>query len=314
MSTHSRPILVFGCKGQVGSQVCQLLLQKGYEIVTADREECDLSVPDAIHKIINSSNPQAIINAAAYTAVDRAESEPSVAETINAVAPTLMAEAAKEIGALFVHYSTDYVFDGNNNKPWLEEDSTRPLNVYGQTKLRGEKGILATGAAFLIFRTSWVYGAEGSNFLRTMLKLGRSKDEITVVSDQFGAPTWSHSLAALTVDVIGQFWTSTGEIEIEKAQEKAGIYHATCAGSTSWHDFACHIFDSARACGLPISVKSVIPISTAQYPCAATRPKYSVLSNAKLKRELGYKLPHWREALHLIMREVVESGSFPKDV
>ena len=297
-------VILVGYKGQVGTEMCELLTSGSYDFVAIDREECNLTQPGAVTGIIRNVKPAVIVNAAAYTAVDKAESESAIAAAINATAPSEMAIAARELGALFIHFSTDYVFNGEHSVPWIETDTPAPLSVYGQTKLDGEKGTLAAGAAAIIFRTSWVYGAHGANFLLTMLRLGETKEEISVVQDQVGAPTWSRSLADVTMHTIRKFTRDDGSIDIEAATSKAGIYHATCSGATSWYEFACAIFEEARRLKLPLKVAKVKPISAADYPTAAARPHYSVLCNEKLNRELGFTFPNWREALNQTMRQI----------
>jgi dTDP-4-dehydrorhamnose reductase len=297
-------VLLVGYIGQVGTEMRQLLIAGGYDFVAIDREECDLTVPGNVARFIHQVSPQVIVNAAAYTAVDRAETETAIASVINADAPTEMARAARELGALVIHYSTDYVFNGQHTVPWVETDSTDPLNAYGRTKLDGEKGVLAENALSFIFRTSWVYGSHGANFLLTMLRLGAAREELSVVHDQLGAPTWSRSLADVTMHTIRRFTRQDGTIDTDAALAKAGLYHTTCGGVTNWYEFARAIFDEARKVGLPLTVKEVKPIRGADYPSAAARPSYSVLSNEKLKRELEFSLPDWRDALVEVMKQV----------
>jgi dTDP-4-dehydrorhamnose reductase len=310
MNNRLPRVLLFGNRGQVGSEFSRLLLDGGYPFVGVDRDECDVSSSVAVRDLIRQTEPQVIVNASAYTAVDRAEAEPESAKAINATAPMIMAEEAKAHRALLIHYSTDYVFDGRKQSPWVEEDSPCPLNVYGVTKLAGEQGVLRSGGASFIFRTSWVFGTEGSNFVRTMLRLGSERQELSVVADQIGAPTWSRSLAQLALHTV-QSLTSDEGIDFEAAKSKAGLYHATCGGCTNWHEFAAAIFETAAELGMKLRVNSLVPIASAEYVAAAERPKYSVLSNEKLNRTLGYGLPHWREALGLVMRELVNTAVAP---
>ena len=297
-------ILVVGHKGQVGTEMCSQLTAGGYKFLGIDRDECDITQPGSVVAIIREMRPQVIVNAAAYTAVDKAESEATLAEAINATAPTEMAMEAKRLGALFLHYSTDYVFNGENTRPWLEDDVPAPLGVYGRTKLDGERGVAASGAAAFTFRTSWVFGTHGANFLLTMLKLGASREELGVIDDQIGAPTWSRSLADVTMHTIRRFTRIDGSIDLDHAQADSGLYHATSAGVTSWHGFAEAIFAEARKRGIPLAVRTVKKIKTADWPSAAQRPKYSVLSNAKLNNHLEFRLPDWRDALHGAMSEL----------
>jgi dTDP-4-dehydrorhamnose reductase len=268
-------------------------------VVAAGRESADLADPDQICDLVRRVRPAVILNAAAYTAVDRAESEPERAMAINALAPRILADEALRSDALLVHYSTDYVFDGQKSGPWTEEDAPAPLNVYGASKLAGEQAIRESGARHLIFRTSWVYGVHGSNFLLTMLRLGRQRGRISVVDDQSGAPTSSIELARVTRQIVdgalaGQF----GGPEVW-----AGLYHMTCAGSTSWCGFAQAIF--ARA-GKLLEDKSplVIPISSVDYPAPAARPRNSVLSNARLEARFGVRLVPWQTALNAVIEKL----------
>lgn len=290
-------ILVVGHKGQVGTEMCEQLKASGYSFVGIDREECDITKHGSVVTIIREVKPQVIVNAAAYTAVDKAEAEPEIAQLINATAPVEMAEEAKRMGSLFIHYSTDYVFDGENDRPWTEEDEPAPLGVYGRTKLDGEVGVHASGAAAYTFRTSWVYGVYGANFLLTMLKLGSTREELAVIGDQIGAPTWSRNLADVTMHTIRKFSTQSGAIDLDAAQATAGLYHATSGGQTSWHGFAEAIFAEARERGFEVKVKTVKKIRTEDWPSAAKRPKYSVLSNRKLQKTLGFTFPEWHEAM-----------------
>jgi dTDP-4-dehydrorhamnose reductase len=297
-------VLVVGHKGQVGTEMCAQLTGGGYTFVGIDREECDITKPGSVLAIIRDVKPQVIVNAAAYTAVDKAESEPALAEAINATAPTEMAVEAKRIGALFVHYSTDYVFNGENTRPWVEDDLPAPLGVYGRTKLDGERGVATSSAAAFTFRTSWVFGTHGANFLLTMLKLGASREELGVIDDQIGAPTWSRSLADVTMHTIRRFTNADGSIDLDRALADSGLYHATSAGVTSWHGFAEAIFREASERGIPLAVRTVKKIKTSDWPSAAQRPKYSVLSNAKLNQHLEFRFPEWRDALRSAMSEL----------
>lgn len=300
-------VVLFGARGQVGRETRSLLEHHGYPLTPVGRDKCDLSSLDSVRSLIFAESPQVIINAAAFTAVDRAESEPALAMALNADAPAVMAKAAREIGGLFIHFSSDYVFDGSGKTPRREEDPTGPLNVYGRSKLEGERAILAVGGASFVFRTSWVFASHGTNFVRTMLRLGESRKELAVVSDQSGAPTWAGSLAELSLHVVRMFSSQSGvEIAFDEAAELAGIYHATSSGSTTWHGFACAIFDEARARGFPLIVDQMRAISSDEYPVAAKRPLYSLLSNAKLNDNLGFTLPPWRESLIRVMNEIEE--------
>ena len=296
--SHSPRILIVGAAGQLGLALQGSFKGRGEE-VAAGRESADLADPDQICDLVRRVRPAVILNAAAYTAVDRAESEPERAMAINALAPRILADEALRSDALLVHYSTDYVFDGQKSGPWTEEDAPAPLNVYGASKLAGEQAIRESGARHLIFRTSWVYGVHGSNFLLTMLRLGRQRGRISVVDDQSGAPTSSIELARVTRQIVdgalaGQF----GGPEVW-----AGLYHMTCAGSTSWCGFAQAIF--ARA-GKLLEDKSplVIPISSVDYPAPAARPRNSVLSNARLEARFGVRLVPWQTALNAVIEKL----------
>jgi dTDP-4-dehydrorhamnose reductase len=289
-------ILLTGKNGQVGWELSRALAPLG-EVLAFDREELDLAVPDQIVSAVRSARPDVIVNAAAYTAVDRAESEPDAAHTINAVAAGVLAEEAKRAGALLVHYSTDYVFDGTKNTPYVEEDPPNPLNAYGRSKLAGEYSIRAVGAPHLILRTSWVYAARGKNFFITIVRLLREKNPLRIVSDQIGAPTSAGALADATAELLRRHDTSA-------LRKMSGTYHATAGGSTSWYGFATQIAHLERA-ALP-QMPSIAPIPSSEYPLPAPRPKNSRLSNEKLLRSFGVKLPPWEvclQACHAQLRQ-----------
>ena len=291
-------ILIVGNAGQVGVE-----LQRSFadfaDIVGVDRESVDLADSHQVSALVRRIEPGIILNAAAYTAVDRAESEPEVAYAVNAIAPRILAEEALRSNALLVHYSTDYIFDGAKLGPWTEQDTPAPLNVYGASKLAGEEAIVQTGGRFLIFRTSWVYGPHGSNFLLTMLRLARQRDSFSVVSDQIGSPTTSIELARVTHQIVsGVIANGFG------AQEDwASLYHMTCSGSTSWCGFAQAIFARAGEL-LDGKVPAVTPITSAEYPTPAKRPRNSVLSNAKLDACFGVRLASWEAALDEVLLQL----------
>ena len=291
-------ILIVGVAGQVGRELQRSFSETG-EILARGRDTVDLAQPEQVRAAVRGIAPDVILNAVAYTAVDRAESEPDIARAVNAVGPAVLAEEALRLGALLVHYSTDYVFDGSKTTPWLETDAPNPLNVYGATKLDGERAIQQVGGKYLIFRTSWVYGPHGKNFLFTMLRLGRERDRLNVVDDQIGAPTTSSELADATRDVV----TSVLNGESGTTADWAGLYHMSCGGSASWCGFARAIF--ARA-GVLLDGKrpEVNPISTSEYPTPAKRPPYSVLSNEKLKAQFGVELRSWESALDRTMKRL----------
>ena len=280
-------VLVTGAGGQVGAEVARELGAIA-DLVAHDRSTLDLARPDEIVARIREARPAVIVNAAAYTAVDHAETDEDLANTVNGVAPGIMAGEAKRLGALLVHFSTDYVFDGSATRPYVEDDPVNPLSAYGRTKLAGERAVAASGCAHVTLRTSWVYGPHGKNFMLTMLRLGATHPELRVVNDQRGAPTSSTQLARVVREIVGRG---------EGVREASGIYHASAAGETTWFEFAREIF-ALRARSDPAFVAPrVVPITTAEYPTPARRPAYSVLSNAKLAAGLGVRIPGWREGL-----------------
>ena len=278
----SRPtILLTGSAGQLGFELARSLAAHG-DVVACDRAALDLGDAAALVTGVRNVRPQLIVNAAAYTAVDRAESESERAHAINALAPGILAEEARRSGAFLVHFSTDYVFDGGADAPYTEDAPTAPLNVYGQSKLAGERAIAAVGAPSLILRTSWVYGLRGSNFLLTIRRLAAERKELRIVADQVGVPNWTRALAGATAELVGR--------GLPALAERAGLYHLSATGSTSWFDFARAIIgDAARP--------QVVPIATVDYPTPARRPAYGVLATAKLERTFGIRLSHWREML-----------------
>ncbi len=300
----STKILLIGKNGQVGWEL-QRTLQPLGEVMAVVREQIDVSDPDSIKKIIREVQPKIIVNAAAYTAVDKAESEPELAMKVNGVAPGIMAEEAKQLGALLVHYSTDYVFDGTKQGAYTEEDTPNPLSVYGKTKLAGEQAIQASGAAHLILRTSWVYGMRGKNFLLTILRLAQERPELKIVDDQIGAPTWSRMIAESTAQILARCFSPIAHHSLP-ITEFTGIYHLTAGGKTSWHGFAKAIlalphFNKGGQGGFPIP--KLTPIPTSEYPLPAPRPSNSVMSNEKLAHVFGIAVPQWDEALRLCMEE-----------
>jgi dTDP-4-dehydrorhamnose reductase len=278
-------ILVTGCHGQVGHALTQHLQGLG-EIHALGREQLDLARPETIQQVMQSLRPAMVINAAAYTAVDQAESEEALALRINAEAPGILAEEAKKIGASLIHYSTDYVFDGSKQGAWTEDDPVSPLSAYGRSKLAGELAIAATGVPHLILRTSWVYGLHGKNFLLTMLRLAQSRDSLSIVDDQIGAPTWSHTIAEATANIVRRFPRA------EQIAELSGIYHLCASGHTSWFGFAQAIFAHPAVHKRP----ALQAITTAQYPTPARRPANSVMNTEKFRQCFG-DLPSWQEAL-----------------
>jgi dTDP-4-dehydrorhamnose reductase len=295
MSNQPR-VLIVGNAGQVGVELQRSFAGFG-EIIGVDRESVDLADANQVRALVRRVEPAIILNAAAYTAVDRAESETELAMAINAEAPRIMAEEALRTNALLVHYSTDYVFDGAKQGPWTEKDTPDPLNAYGATKLDGEEAILQTGGRVLIFRTSWVYGPHGSNFLLTMLRLARQRDVLSIVGDQIGSPTTSIELARATHAIMSGILAG----KFGATEDWAGLYHMTCSGSTSWCGFAQAIFARAGKL-LDGKVPVVTPITSAEYPTAARRPLNSVLSNAKLEARFGVRLTSWKAALDTVIK------------
>jgi dTDP-4-dehydrorhamnose reductase len=287
-------ILLTGANGQVGWELRRTLSSLG-EVVALDSRAMNLAEPDAVRQKLREIAPTLIVNPAAYTAVDKAESEEELARAVNAIAPGVLAEEAVRLDALLVHYSTDYVFNGSGTTPWREDDAVGPLNVYGATKLEGERAIRASGCRHLIFRTSWVYGARGSNFLLTMRHLMRERPELKIVADQIGAPTWCRDLAEATAQVLSQIVTPASRFEDAAPW---GVYHMSNAGETSWHGFAEAIqaldeFDETCA------PAHLLPIPSSDYPTPAQRPLNSRLNNDKLEQVFGLRLQNWRDALAL---------------
>lgn len=285
-------ILLIGSNGQVGSELARLLPDSK----SLARPAIDLAKPETLRDPIRQYRPEVIINAAAYTAVDRAESEPELAETVNAIAPTVIAEEAQKLGAAVIHISTDYVFDGTKNTPYLETDPTHPLGVYGQTKLAGELGVSQSCDRHVILRTAWVYGIYGKgNFVKTMLRLGAERQQLKVVVDQVGSPTWAKQIA----DTIGQLLPL-----VKDADVPSGIYHFTNSGITSWYDFAIAIFEEAQQLDWELQVQEVLPITTAEYPTPAQRPAYSALACQKISSMLRVHPSHWRKELRQMLAQL----------
>ena len=306
-------ILLTGKDGQVGGELARLLPEIG-DTIAVGRHQLDLAHPDQIRRLIQDIRPQLIVNAAAYTPVDLAEKEEPIARSINTDAPGVMAEEAKKIGAALVHYSTDYVFDGAKTTPYEEIDPTNPLNVYGRTKLGGEDAIRHAAVPHLILRTQWVYGNRGKNFLLTILRLVAEREELQIVSDQFGAPTWSREIARATTRIVGELLRSNAGPE--PFERVSGTYHMTAAGHTTWHEFAVAILDGALRAqrgsslapgsGKPLLARRIVPIKTQDYPTPARRPAYSVLSNRRLAETFAFQLPDWRIQLDSVLAERLE--------
>ncbi len=297
-----RKVLLTGKNGQVGWELQRTLAPLG-EVIAADRRTMDLSDPDSIRGAIRGIKPDLIVNAAAYTAVDQAESEPEPAMAINGMAPGIMAEEAKRLGAAIVHFSTDYVFDGAKQGPYTEQDPPNPMGVYGKSKLAGEQAVQQAGAPHIIFRTSWVYGARGKNFLLTIRRLAKERNRLKIVDDQIGAPTWCRMIAEASAQILAQAFAPMTPDPLPIA-EVSGLYHLTCAGQTSWYGFAQAILARPQpAVSGPQAIPELLPIPTSEYPLPAKRPANSVLSNAKLRQTFGLALPEWDKALALCLGE-----------
>jgi len=287
-------ILLIGCRGQVGWELRRCLAPIG-DVVGVDFPEIDLARAESILRWTRQTEPQVIVNAAAYTAVDKAESESSLAMAVNGVAPGILAEEAKRLGAWMVHYSTDYVYDGAKNEPYVETDATRPLNAYGRSKLAGDQAVQAADGRYLIFRCCWIYGLRGTNFLLTIQRLAREREVLRVVADQIGCPTWSRMIAESTAQALVKTLGSTNP------ESFCGIYHLASSGDTSWHGFAKAIVDAMpageRKC------KQIEAIASVEYPVPAKRPAWSVLSCAKLEKTFGLRLPSWEEGLGMVLEQ-----------
>jgi dTDP-4-dehydrorhamnose reductase len=300
-------ILLLGKNGQVGWELQRSLAVLG-EVVALDRRGAgslcgDLSDLAGLAQTVRSVQPQVIVNAAAHTAVDKAESEAELARTLNALAPGVLAREAAQLGAWLVHYSTDYVFDGSGSTPWKETDAVAPLSVYGRTKLEGEQAIAASGCRHLILRTSWVYGARGGNFARTMLRLAAEREQLNVINDQIGAPTGADLLADVTAHALRHVLPPMRRNDLTPS----GIYHVAAAGETSWHGYARFVVQQARQAGrtLKAGPEQVLPISTADYPTPAKRPHNSRLNCKLFQNTFGLKLPHWENGVAGLLDEIL---------
>ncbi|MDI3382346.1 dTDP-4-dehydrorhamnose reductase [Xenophilus aerolatus] len=294
-------ILLFGKGGQVGWELQRSLAPLG-ELIALDFDSTDLhadfSRPDQLADTVDTVRPDVIVNAAAHTAVDKAEGEPELARTLNATAPGVVAAAAQRLGALMVHYSTDYVFDGSGSRPWTEGDPTGPLSVYGATKLEGEQAVQQHCPRHLIFRTSWVYAARGGNFAKTMLRLASEREKLTVIDDQHGAPTGAELLADVTAIAIRETLRDAG---------KAGLYHLVAGGETSWHGYARFVLEQARASGVDLKAgpDAVAPVPTTAFPTPARRPQNSRLDTTRLRDTFGVALPPWQTGVARMLREIL---------
>ncbi len=295
-------LLLLGKNGQVGWELQRSLAPLG-ELVALDFDSpgplmADFSQPEKLAATIRAVAPDIIVNAAAHTAVDKAESEPELARAINATGPAVLAREAAACGAWLVHYSTDYVFDGSGTKPWREDDAKGPLNIYGQTKLEGEVAIRASGCKHLIMRTSWVYAARGANFSKTMLKLAQERERLKVIDDQIGAPTGADLLADVTAHAVR---AALGNAAL------SGTYHAVAGGQTSWHGYACHVIDLARKSGMKVKVPAgaIDPVPSTAFPTAARRPANSRMDTTLLRHSFGLALPDWRVGVERMIAETL---------
>ncbi|MEN9903714.1 MAG: hypothetical protein RLZZ555_279 [Pseudomonadota bacterium] len=298
---HKPTILLLGAKGQVGWELQRSLAPLG-QVVALDRnstDHCgDLSDLEGLRATVRALRPVAIVNAAAHTAVDKAESEPELAQLINALAPQALAQAAAEVGAWLLHYSTDYVFDGSGTQPWREDDATGPLNTYGRSKLEGERLIAQACGRHLIFRTSWVYAARGGNFARTMLRLAADRERLTVIDDQCGAPTGAELIADVSAHALAQ---------VLRTGAGAGVYHLAAAGETSWHGYASHVIAAARRLKpeLALKVQAIDPVPTSAFPTPARRPHNSRMDTGRLQQVFGLNLPAWQQGVERMLAEIL---------
>ncbi len=287
-SSNAWKILLIGKEGQVGRELSSLLKPFG-ELTLFGKEDLDLTQADRIREQLRNVQPHVIVNAAAYTAVDQAEEEPDLALAINGTAPAILAEEAKKLGAALVQYSTDYVFDGEKQDPYTEEDSPNPMGVYGRTKLAGDEAIQSTGLPHLIFRTAWVYGLKGKNFLLTIQRLAKERDELKIVDDQIGSPTWCRTIAQATANVLTQILPQSSPGDLSRFEQASSLYNLVCDGQTSWFGFAQAILEASSSS----QDTKLIPIPTSEYPTPTKRPQNSVLSTKKLKSAFGIAPPAW---------------------
>lgn len=299
---HSSPtLLVTGSNGQVGFEVRRSMMPLG-RVVALDRAACDLSRPDELRRVVRELRPDVIINAAAYTAVDKAETDADAAYAINGTAAGVLADEARALGSLLVHYSTDYVFDGRKDAAYTETDAANPQSVYGKSKLAGEQAIAAAGCAALILRTCWVAGAHGSNFAKTMLKLGRERDSLRVIADQFGAPTSAALIADVTAQIVARHW-----LHGQRDAFSSGLYHLAAAGETTWHGYATEVlrYALARGVDLKVDLTGIEAIPAIAYPLPAPRPANSRLDTGKLRQTFDIHLPDWRQGMHHLLDQLL---------
>ncbi|UZN50261.1 dTDP-4-dehydrorhamnose reductase [Cupriavidus cauae] len=292
--------LVTGSNGQVGFELRRSLAPLG-RVVALDRAVCDLSRPEQLRRVVREIRPNVVLNAAAYTAVDRAESEPEMALAINGEAVGVLAEEVKTLGSLLVHYSTDYVFDGTKDGAYVETDSVNPQSVYGKSKLAGERAVEASGAATLVLRTCWVAGAHGGNFAKTILRLARERDSLRVIADQFGAPTTAPLIADVTAQILSRHW-----LVRERERFPCGTYHLAASGQTTWHGYATYLLAYAESIGVTLKTRAsgVVAISASEYPLPARRPANSRLDTTKLRHTFGVHLPDWKQGVDFLLDQI----------
>lgn len=293
-------MLLLGANGQVGFELARSLLPLG-EVVALNREQADLTNLEALRATVQKIKPNVIVNAAAYTAVDKAQTEQELAFLINEKAVGVLAQEARNLKALLIHYSTDYVFDGEKTTPYLEDDLPNPLNTYGQSKLAGEQAIEKSGTDFLIFRTTWVFAARGQNFVNSILRLASEREELNIVADQIGAPTWARFIADATAQILRQ-----AQRELANKTFESGIFNLTSSGETSWHGFAEKIIELALLKQQPLKILTINPIPTSDYPTPAKRPKNSRLATDKLQQRFVLQMPHWENVLELCLNEKLD--------
>ncbi|ANJ71574.1 dTDP-4-dehydrorhamnose reductase [Ralstonia insidiosa] len=294
-------LLVTGSNGQVGFELRRSLAPLG-EVIALDRTTCDLLRPEALRRLVREHRPDVIVNSAAYTAVDKAESDADTAFAVNGTAVGALAEEACELGSLLVHYSTDYVFDGTKDEPYVETDAVNPRSVYGKSKLAGEQVIAESGADALVLRTCWVAGAHGGNFAKTMLKLGGERESLRVIADQFGAPTTAALIADVTAQIIARSWLAA-----DRTKFPSGVYHLAADGETTWHGYAIEVlrYAAERGMKLKASPETTVAIPATEYPLPAPRPANSRLNTSKLRETFGIHLPDWRQGLHFLLDQIL---------
>lgn len=295
-----RRILLFGANGQLGYELRRTMSSYG-EVIALDRAGADLSRPESLRAVARSSRPQIIINAAAYTSVDKAETEPTIGNLVNAASPGVLAEEAQALGACLIHYSTDYVFDGTKDSPYDEEDLPNPLSEYGRSKYAGEQAVARACERHLIFRTSWLLGVHGRNFLKTILRLAAERENLRVVADQYGAPTSAALVAEVTAAALLQL------LNAPEGADRWGLYHVAAAGETTWHAYARHVIDRARKTGVPLKATpdSVTPISTAEFHARAARPANSRLNTLKVRSAFALGLPGWEQGVNQVLDQLI---------